>query len=149
MAQYIEIPQDFSEIKEKFLLGLTKRQCFCFGAGIAVGGTAYFLSREYLGSDIDVYFLFAGLAPFVMLAFPTASGMFIEKRIKMKIDFYKSKRIKTYSTDSSFEQLQRLAEYDKLKIKLKRAGVNTAGGDRIAEAKSIFKKFTKQSSEKS
>ena len=138
MAQYIEVPQDFSEIKEKFLLGFTKRQCICFGLGIAIGGTAYFLS------NFSVYCLVAGLVPFVILAFPTANGMFLEKLIKMKFDFYKSQRIKTYSTDSSFEQLQRLAEYDKLKTKLKRAGISTAsGGDGFAGTKSIFEKIKK------
>ena len=48
MAQYIEIPRDFEEIKQKFLLGLTKRQCICFGLAGVFGGSVYFLLRASL-----------------------------------------------------------------------------------------------------
>ncbi|MFR6397757.1 PrgI family protein [Ruminococcus sp.] len=36
-------PKDLSEIKQKFIAGLTKRQSICFGIGFAIGIPAFFL----------------------------------------------------------------------------------------------------------
>ena len=37
MAHYVSIPKDLNDIKEKFMMGFTKRQVICFGIGLAVG----------------------------------------------------------------------------------------------------------------
>ena len=31
MAHYVPIPKDLNDIKEKFIMGFTKRQVICFG----------------------------------------------------------------------------------------------------------------------
>ncbi len=48
MAHYVPIPKDLNDIKEKFIMGFTKRQVICFGISlceIIVGGR-YGLSSE-------------------------------------------------------------------------------------------------------
>ena len=34
MAHYVPIPKDLNDIKEKFIMGFTKRQVICFGIGL-------------------------------------------------------------------------------------------------------------------
>ena len=44
MAHYVSIPKDLNDIKEKFMMGFTKRQVICFGIGLAVGAPVFFLT---------------------------------------------------------------------------------------------------------
>ena len=37
MAHYVKIPKDLNDIKEKFIMGFTKRQVICFGIGLVIG----------------------------------------------------------------------------------------------------------------
>ncbi len=46
MAHYVQIPKDLNDIKEKFIMGLTKRQVVCFAIGLLV--RLYFSWREIL-----------------------------------------------------------------------------------------------------
>ena len=45
MAHYVPIPKDLNDIKEKFIMGFTKRQVICFGIGLVLGAPLYFLTR--------------------------------------------------------------------------------------------------------
>ena len=50
MARYVPIPKDLNDIKEKFIMGFTKRQVICFGIGLVLGAPVYFLTRMANGS---------------------------------------------------------------------------------------------------
>lgn len=113
MAQYIEIPRDFEEIKQKFLLGLTKRQCICFGLAGVFGGSVYFLLRDY-GTTLASNLLLVAAAPPILFALPAKNGLYFEKRLKNMFLFYKNPRIKTYQTESIYEKVQKEREYKKL-----------------------------------
>ena len=52
MAHYVPIPKDLNDIKEKFIMGFTKRQVICFGIGLVLGAPVYFLTRASIGSDL-------------------------------------------------------------------------------------------------
>ena len=41
MAHYVPIPKDLNDIKEKFIMGFTKRQVICFGIGLVLGAPVY------------------------------------------------------------------------------------------------------------
>ena len=49
MAHYVPIPKDLNDIKEKFIMGFTKRQVICFGIGLVLGAPVYFLTRASIG----------------------------------------------------------------------------------------------------
>ena len=49
---YIPVPVDIDTVKSKFLFGLTLRQIICFGIGIGLGLTVYFLCKGLLGDSI-------------------------------------------------------------------------------------------------
>ena len=57
MAHYVPIPKDLNDIKEKFIMGFTKRQVICFGIGLVLGAPVYVSGRcvpgvgEFLFSD--------------------------------------------------------------------------------------------------
>ena len=44
MAHYVQIPKDLNDIKEKFIMGLTKRQVVCFAIGLALGAPVFFVA---------------------------------------------------------------------------------------------------------
>ena len=46
MAHYVPIPKDLNDIKEKFIMGFTKRQVICFGIGLVLGAPVY--GNDYL-----------------------------------------------------------------------------------------------------
>ena len=121
MAQYIEIPRDFEEIKQKFILGLTKRQCICFGLAGILGGGTYFLLRDYSMTLASNLVMFAA-APPVLFALPAKNGQYFEQRLKNMITFYKSARIKTYQTESIYEKAEKEREYKILYKKLNSSG---------------------------
>lgn len=113
MAQYIEIPRDFEEIKQKFLLGLTKRQCICFGLAGIFGGTVYFLTKDY-GTTLASNLLFVAAAPPILFSLPAKNGLYLEKRLKNMFLFYRSSRIKTYQPESIYEKIEKDREYRRL-----------------------------------
>lgn len=47
MAHYVQIPKDLNDIREKFIMGFTKRQVICFGIGLAIGAPVFFLTKKY------------------------------------------------------------------------------------------------------
>lgn len=144
ITHLIDVPQDFSEIKQKFILGLTKRQCVFFGLGAAIGIGAYFAAKNYIDPDIATYLIFICGAPFFFFAFkPKATNMYPEERIKMMVDYHKSEKLKIYQTESTFEKIDRQIAYNRLKQKLKKAGVNIDGGDNIGIGEKVVKLLKK------
>ena len=54
MAHYVPIPKDLNDIKEKFIMGFTKRQVICFGIGLVLGACVLSHKSVYrnVGSDL-------------------------------------------------------------------------------------------------
>ena len=54
MAHYVPIPKDLNDIKEKFIMGFTKRQVICFGIGLVLGARVFSDKSVYrnVGSDL-------------------------------------------------------------------------------------------------
>lgn len=144
IAHLIDVPQDFGEIKQKFLLGLTKRQCVFFGLGAVTGIGSYFGAKNFIDSDIAIYLIFICGAPFFAFAFkPKATNMYLEERIKIMVDYHRSEKLKIYQTESTFEKIDRQIAYNKIKQKLKRAGVKIDGGESVGIGEKIVKLLKK------
>ncbi len=48
----IKIPKEITEYKEKFLFGLTIRQCVCAAAALAICVPLYIFGKDWLGDDL-------------------------------------------------------------------------------------------------
>mgnify|MGYP000570414115 CR=1 FL=1 len=66
MAHYVPIPKDLNDIKEKFIMGFTKRQVICFGIGLVLGAPVYFLTRASIGMSGAIFAMGAVAAPAIL-----------------------------------------------------------------------------------
>ena len=115
MAQYVDVPKELEEIKQKFAFGLTKRQIVSFGIALAVGGIAFWLTYEKLGITGAAYCLFIVAAPIALFGIYNNNGLYLEDKLKLMINFYKSEKIKTYQSENIFDSIDKAIEYKKLK----------------------------------
>lgn len=115
MAQYVRVPKDFNEIKQKIFLSLTKRQLISFGAAGAVGGAVYFLSRGTIGTTPGVYLAFLTMAPVALFGIYDHNGMYLEDVLKNIYEYMKKPKIKTYQTENIYEDVEKAMEYRRLK----------------------------------
>ena len=51
----IKIPKEITEYKEKFLFGLTIRQCVCAAAALAICVPLYIFGKDWLGDDLHFW----------------------------------------------------------------------------------------------
>jgi len=117
---FIKVPKDIAQIKQKFMFGLTKRQCICFGIGILVGFPMFYLCYQVLnlGLQISCFALGISASPFVVCGIYQKNGLFFEQAVKMMIDFFKKPKVRTYQSENTYEILERCVEYQQLHRKL-------------------------------
>lgn len=115
MAQYASIPKDLSEIKQKFLFGLTRRQVICFGIASAMGFPVFFLTKGVVGTTVATLFMAIVAAPAIICGIYKKNGLYFEKRAKYMLNYFRSPQIKTYQSENVFEQISNAQEYYKLK----------------------------------
>ena len=82
MAHYVPIPKDLNDIKEKFIMGFTKRQVICFGIGLVLGAPVYFLTRASIGMSGAIFAMGAVAAPAILCGIYKKNGVFLEKQVK-------------------------------------------------------------------
>lgn len=121
MAHYVSIPKDLNDIKEKFIIGLTKRQVICFGIGLAVGVPVFFLTRAALGMSGAIFAMGACAAPAILCGLYRKNGVFLEKQAKYMREYFTRPRKRYYRTTNIFECISNQIEYNKIKKKLRDA----------------------------
>lgn len=116
MAQnYVKIPKDLSLIKQKFILGLTKRQAISFGIGAVMGFTAFYICNTTINFQAACFALGICAFPAIFCGIFNKNGMHFEQIIKLMIAFFRKPRTRTYQSENTFLILSRQFEYDKLK----------------------------------
>lgn len=78
---YSNMNTDFSTFEAKFAFGLTKRQCICFGIGGILGGGLYYLTKDYIGTDMASFLMSAVSLPFFAFGLYKKDGLTLEKII--------------------------------------------------------------------
>ena len=121
MAHYVQIPKDLNDIKEKFIMGFTKRQVICFGIGLVTGVPLFFLTRNSLGTSGAIFAMGAAAAPAVLCGLYRKNGVFLEKQAQYMREYFTRPRKRYYRTINIFECIQRNIEYTKIKKKLRDA----------------------------
>lgn len=118
---YVQIPKDLREIKQKFILGLTKRQLICFSIGLAMGLPVFWLTKNFLGLSGGIAAMGIIAAPAILCGIYKKNGIFLERQIKNMIKYFKSPRIRTFRNVNNFECIERQLEYNRLKKILQQA----------------------------
>lgn len=111
-----------NNIKEKFILGLTKRQAVCFGIGLAVGIPVFFLSRRFLGLEGAIFAMGACAAPAILCGIYRKNGVYFEKQLRYMWEFFTRPRKRYYRTVNIFQCIENQLEYSALKRKERDSG---------------------------
>ena len=83
-----DVPQDVTEYKEQFFLGMTGRQIFCVVLMLVLAVGTFFFGKNFLKTDILVYLIMFEIAPLAAIGFLKYNGMGFEKIIVQVSDFY-------------------------------------------------------------
>lgn len=83
-----DVPQDVTEYKEQFFLGMTGRQLVCVVLMLILAVVTFLLGRNFVTSDILVYLIILEVAPLAAIGFLKYNGMGIEKIAVKVMDFY-------------------------------------------------------------
>lgn len=118
MAHYVQIPKDLNDIKEKFIMGFTKRQVICFGIGLALGAPVFFVSRNFVGMSTAIMAMGIVAAPAILCGLYRKNGIFLEKQAKFMREYFTRPRKRYYKTTNIFIAVERQIEYTKIKKKL-------------------------------
>lgn len=118
MAHYVQIPKDLNDIKEKFIMGFTKRQVICFGIGRALGAPVFFAARNFVGMSTAIVAMGIVAAPAILCGLYRKNGVFLEKQAKYMREYFTRPRKRYYKTTNIFMCFERYMEYNKIKKKL-------------------------------
>lgn len=114
MALYVKIPKDLNGIKDKVVGGLTKRQIFFFGTGLAIGLTTYWLTYKALGTSGAAVLLFCFGSPFFLAGMYTKYGVFTLENIAANfIRRLICPKIRPYKTENIYRKIMLECEYKK------------------------------------
>lgn len=118
MAHYVQIPKDLNDIKEKFIMGLTKRQVVCFAIDLALGAPVFFVARNFVGMSTAIMAMGIVAAPAILCGLYRKNGIFLEKQAKFMREYFTRPRKRYYKTTNIFTSVERQLEYMKTKKKL-------------------------------
>ena len=79
---YIPIQKDFSKVKNKVALGLTKRQLLCFALAALAGIPAYILLKKVIATDIAGVIMIIVMLPFFLFALYEKDGQPLEEVLR-------------------------------------------------------------------
>ena len=79
---YIPIHKDFSKVKNKVALGLTKRQLTCFALAALAGIPTYLLLKKVISVDIAGVIMIIVMLPFFLFALYEKDGQPLEEVLK-------------------------------------------------------------------
>lgn len=119
MAHYVQIPKDLNDIKEKFVMGFTKRQVICFGIGLVLGVPVFFLTKNALGMSGAIFAMGACVAPAILCGLYKKNGVFLEKQVRYMHEYFTRPRKRYYKTANIFVSMERHIEYLRIKNKIK------------------------------
>lgn len=83
-----DIPQDVTEYKEQFFLGMTGRQIVCVALMIILAVGTFLIGSSFMTTDVLIYLIVFEVAPLAAIGFLKYNGMGFEKLIVQVIYFY-------------------------------------------------------------
>lgn len=111
---YANVPRDFSRVKSKVFLNLTKRQVICFGAAIAIGVPLFFLLKKAGNVSLASLVMIGVMMPFFFLALYEKNGQPCEVLLRHYIDArFRRPKVRLYKTDNVYSAAERAAKAGK------------------------------------
>lgn len=77
----IKIPKEITDYKEKFLFGLTVRQCVSVAAALGAAIPLYIFGKDHLGADIAGWLVLLVVVPIFGFGFFKYNGMTFERLV--------------------------------------------------------------------
>ena len=110
MANYISAPRDFSKVKSKVFLNLTKRQIICFSLGAMIGVPTFFLIKRYGNVTVATLGMMISMMPLFFLAMYEKNEQPLEVYIEHFIEAtFKRPKIRPYKSENYYALLEILA----------------------------------------
>ena len=107
----VYIPKDLTQVQNKVMFGLTRRQLVCFSMAAVVSVPVYLLTRKTLGGDAAMVLLIASALPFFFTALYQKNGQPVEQRLKhyARVRFLTPQN-RPYRTNNRLAALERQAK---------------------------------------
>ena len=83
-----DVPQDVTEYKEQFFLGMTGRQIACVATMLVLAIVTFLFGKRYVTTDVLVYLIMIEVTPLAAVGFLKYNGMGLENIITKVTDFY-------------------------------------------------------------
>ena len=132
---YVPVPKDFSKIKTKLALNLTKRQIICFSLAGICGVPVYLLTKAGLGTDVAATLMIIVMLPFFFFAMYEKNGFPAEKilyfMLRQKI---LTPGIRPYRSENLYKQLE---EKEKLRREVRYLEEKAKGRTRKPQKKQL------------
>ena len=104
---YVPVPKDLTQVKSRFLFGLTRRQVLFFGLGALTGVPFFLLIRHSVNTSLATMLM---MLPFFLLALYEKNGQPLEAVLGQMIQArYLRPRRRPYQTDNFYAALDRSA----------------------------------------
>ena len=121
-----DIPQDVTEYKEQFFLGMTGRQILCVVLMLVLAVGTFLIGKNFVTTDILVYLIVLEVAPLAAVGFLKYNGMGFEKTIVQVADFY---------VGNQHRKIAYLPEETEIHDKVREIALSAAEKERKAELK--------------
>jgi hypothetical protein len=110
MANYISVPRDFSKVKSKVFLNLTKRQLVCFTLGAIIGVPTFFLVKRFGNITVAALSMMIVMMPLFFLAMYEKNEQPLEVYLEHFYEaVFKRPKKRPYKTKNYYELLAFIA----------------------------------------
>lgn len=101
---YVQVPPDLERIKNKLVLGLTRRQLICFSIGAAMGFPVFFLTQGIWGNTTAGTAMVFVMIPAFLFAMYEKDGLTLEVVLMnlIRVKFLRP-AIRRYETENMYE----------------------------------------------
>lgn len=114
---YVNVPKDILKIKEKYILGLGKRELISLAVAGVVGLPVYLKFKDLMGVQA-IYIMIVVVIPIIFAGFYEDDGIYLEKKLLHIIKFYTSKKIRVYKSNNFYKTLDKKITLNKKIIKV-------------------------------
>ncbi len=109
---YVPIQKDFSQVKNKVALGLTKRQLVCFALAALVGVPIFLLLKKVIAHDLAAIVMIIVMSPFFLFALYERNGQPLEEIIKNVVkEKYLRPQIRPVANEPLLYSVIQVADY--------------------------------------
>lgn len=101
---YVDVPKDVIKIREKYILGLSKREVISVFIGGAIGLAIYFKLRQFIGISA-MYVMIVFIIPILFIGFYDDDGITFEKKLLYILKFLFSNQVKVYKCNNFYKKI--------------------------------------------